>query len=1037
MIGYFAAHKTAANLLMAAFIVAGLVFVQGIKRETFPDIPPVEVEVSVIHPGAAAEEVEKSICRRIEDAAEKVKDVAEIRCDARENRGTATLKMVEGKNFDRFLNEIKTEVEAIDNFPDEAEAPTIRQLGLTDFVAAIAVTGPMSAPHLKAYAQSLKDEMLQRRIASQIRIGGFSDHQIRIEVSAQGMRQYGLSVDDIAGVIGRQSIDLPAGTLETKARDLLIRFADERRRPLEFGDLVVVGAKSGAEVRLGDIATITDRFETAEDKVIFNGRRAAILEITKTKTEDTLRVIDAVKRFLDEKRLTAPPGVGFEITRDISSIVRDRLDLLVKNGLQGLLLVLLTLWLFFSLRFSFWVAMGFPVSFMGAITMMALVGLSFDMISMVGMLIAVGLLVDDAIVIAENIAAHAKRGATPLRAAIDGARQVAPGVLASYATTVCVFGSLAFLKGDIGAMLKVMPIILIATLSVSLVEAFLILPHHISTALAGRGDEEPSAVRARLERGIDWLRDRPLAVVLGWTIRWRYLAVGLILMIFIASVAMLAGGVLKFRAFPAIEGDVVEARLLMPQGTPLARTAEIVAGLTDALQGINKALTPAQPGGQTLVRNVNIQFNRNIDAHEQGPHIATVTADLLGTEQRTVSVDSILNRWRESAGRPAGVIALKFTEPTLGPAGRPIDIRLSGDDLADLKAAALELTGWLRAYEGIQDLSDDLRPGKPELRLRLKSGATALGLNAQTIATQLRSAFFGRTAAEIQARAEAYEVDVRLGPGDKNSLADLEYFTVTAAGGAQVPLGAVAHLESGRGFARIHRIDRRRTVSLQGEVDTARANVAEIIADTQARFLPGLIARHPGLGVTFQGEAREGEQTGGSVRNGFLLGLVGVFLLLCFLFGNYSEPLVVMFIIPLGLIGVIWGHLAMGLDLSMPSMVGFASLAGVVVNNAILMVTFIRIERQGGASVAVAAHNAAMRRFRAILLTSATTIMGLLPLMTEKSLQAQVLVPLVTSLAFGLLAATLLVMIVVPALYTILDDFGLAQPVETGAQATA
>ena len=511
MIAYFAAHRTAANLLMVGVIVLGLIAAPSIKRGTFPDVPPDEVEIQVLYPGANAEKVEEAVCQRIEDALEKVKDMEEVRCEARENRGMATAKMIEGKNFDSFLNDIKTEVEAIDNFPDQAEAPVIRQLGVTDFVAALAITGPMSAPHLKAYAEELKDQMLAGRVTSQVRIGGFSDHQIRIEIPARSLRQYGISVNDIAGVIARQSVDLPAGAIETGERDLLIRFADERRRPSEFKNLVVVGAKSGAELRLGDIAAITDRFETAEDKVIFNHQRAAILELTKTKSEDTLTVIDAVRAFIHEKKQSAPAGVKFEITRDLSSIVRDRLSLLVRNGFQGLVLVLLTLWLFFSLRFSFWVAMGFPVSFLGAIAGMALAGMSFDMITMVGLLIAIGLLVDDAIVIAENIAAHSKRGSPPLKAAIDGTRQVAPGVIASYLSTICVFGSLMFLKGEIGAILKFLPMILILTLSVSLIEAFLILPHHMAGALTGAGEDPDGGLRHRLERGIDYLRERVLS----------------------------------------------------------------------------------------------------------------------------------------------------------------------------------------------------------------------------------------------------------------------------------------------------------------------------------------------------------------------------------------------------------------------------------------------------------------------------------------------------------------------------------------------
>jgi multidrug efflux pump subunit AcrB len=659
------------------------------------------------------------------------------------------------------------------------------------------------------------------------------------------------------------------------------------------------------------------------------------------------------------------------------------------------------------------------------------------MITMVGLLIAIGLLVDDAIVIAENIAAHVRKGSAPLKAAVDGARQVAPGVLSSYLTTICVFGSLVFIKGDIGAILKFMPIILLVTLSVSLVEAFLILPHHIMKSTEHNLGKQPKPFRRKLEAGNDWLRDIFLARVITWTIEWRYFAFGLTLMIFLLSISMPASGILKFRAFPDIEGNVAVARILLPQGTPLSRTTDIVSRITEAMGKVNDEMAKDQPSGQALVRNINIRFNKNIDAYEAGPHIATVTVDLLGSEKRTVDMDTILNRWRELVGNPADVISLKFTEPTVGPAGRAIDIRIKGEDLNVLRSASIELLAWLNAYKGVIDLSDDLRPGKPEIRLRLKDGATVLGLTAQTIASQMRSAFFGKTASEIQVGSESYEIDVRLADEDKNSLTDLEYFTVTSPSGDQIPLGAVAKLESGRGFARINRVDRRRTVTIQGQVDTDKANVAELTSDTIKNYLPGLYERYPGITVDFHGEVNEGAKTRGSIGKGFVIGLIGVFMLLSFLFRSYVEPILVMITIPMGIIGVIWGHMLMGLDLSMPSILGFASLAGVVVNNAILMVEFIKIQRRAGDSVVEAAKHASRMRFRAILLTSTTTIVGLLPLLTETSLQAQVLIPLVTSLSFGLLTSTLLVLIMLPAMYTIFDDFGLTAKIELEGEVAA
>ena len=1033
MIRFFASHPTAANLLMAFFIVIGLAAAPFVKRETFPSIPADEVKVQAAYPGASAEEVENAICERLEDAIDGVNDVKEVRCEALEGVGSAVIEMTDGSDFDRFLNDIKTEIEAINTFPEEVELPVIKALGRTDYVVSLAVSGPMSAPHLKAYAEQLKDRLQQVENVSQVTVKGFSDHQIRIEIGALTLRQYGLSVADIANVIARQSIDLPVGAIETTDRDVLVRFLDERRTTREFEDLVVVGGGSGAEIRLGDIATITDSFQHEEDKIIFNGQRAAMLEITKTRSEDTLTVVDAVQAFMTREDAMAPDGVFFSLTRNISSIVRDRLNMLVRNGLQGLGLAFLTMWLFFSFRYSFWVAAGLPVSFLGAIFMMSMIGYSFDMISMVGLLIAVGLLMDDAIVLSENIAAHLSQGKSPIEAAVDGAKQVAPGIIASFVTTICIFGSLVFLKGNMGSILKVLPVVLIATLSVSLVEAFLILPHHLAQSMRAGAAKSPSAFRRRFEEGLDWVRERIVGRLADAAVTWRYLTVGLILCLFLVSIAMITSGQLKFRAFPDIDGNTVEARVLLPQGTPLAQTEAVVGHITRALDQVNAAFTPRQPQQQSLVTNVNIQYGMNIDAHESGPHVATVSVDLLNAEERDARLDDILNMWRQRTGDLADVVSVNFAEFRHGPAGRAIDIRLYGQELVELKAASLELQSWLGRYRGVLDLADDLRPGKPEVRLRLSEGAVALGIDATDIANQLRSAIFGKTVREIQVGSESVEIEIRLAAKDRDSLADLEYFTVTTKDGQQVPLGTVAALERGRGYARLARVNGRRTVTVQGVIDTTVANINEIFKDTRRRFLSEFLKRHPTVDISFEGQAKEGATTGSSLRRGFLLGLIGVFLLLCFQFRSYIEPLVVMAVIPLGAIGAIWGHILMGLDFSMPSTMGLASLAGVVVNDSILLVYFVKIHRRKGLSTPEAARMASRERFRAVLLTSLTTVMGLVPLMAEQSLQAQVLKPLVVSIAFGLIASTLLVLFIVPALYTILDDFGLSEKLDLDA----
>ena len=1110
MIRFFAAHPTAANLVMALLIGAGLIALPSLKRETMPDFSKDAAQVQVVYPGASAADVEESICQRVEEALDGVTDLDEIRCEAREGIGTATVEMAEGGDLDRFLSEVGTEIDAIDDFPDLAEDPVVRQLNLTDLVISIAIAGPMSEPDLKVYAEQVKDRLTRLPEVSQIKLQGFSERQIRIALDAVALRQYGLSVADIADMVERQSIDLPSGKVETAERDILVRFLDERRSPRAFEDLVVRGGETGAELRLGQIAEITDRFELDEKRLFFNGQRAALLQVNMTKAQDALTVKRKVEEFLeqersrapptvsfvltrdvasivedrltmllrtgaelrlgqiaeitdrfelDEKRLffngqraallqvnmtkaqdaltvkrkveefleqersRAPPTVSFVLTRDVASIVEDRLTMLLRNGQQGLLLVFLVMWLFFSFRFSFWVTMGLPASFFGSLAIMTMLGLSINMLTMVALLIAIGLIMDDSIVIAENIASHLRKGKSPLDAAVDGTRQVTIGVSSSFITSICVFLPLAYLEGDMGKVLKVIPVVLIVTLSVSLIEAFLILPHHMAHAI---GKNNNSAFRRWFDAGFERFRESVVGRLVDLAVEWRYLTVGLVLMALLASLSLIAGGHLKFRAFPDLDGDVIEARILLPQGTPLARTEAVVAEVARALERVEAAFAAGLPDGETLVKNLLVEYDVNADAFESGPHIATVTADLLAGERRKLRVDDILNRWRAEVGTVPDVLSLAFKEPQIGPAGLPIDMRLQGDDLVMLKAASDDLMAWLARYRGVVDLSDDLRPGKPEVRLKLRAGATALGLDATMIASQLRGAYHGRTAAEIQVGPESFEIDVQLSARDQDSLADLEYFAVTLPGGGQVPLSAVAKTEFGRGFARINRIDGRRTVTLRGDLDSELANLNEFLADTRSRFLPGFSERYPGVTLSLQGESAEQATTQASMAKGFLLGLLGIFILLSFQFRDYVEPVIVMLAIPLALIGVVWGHLLMGQDLSMPSMIGYASLAGIVVNDSILLVTFIKIRTREGAEVVEAARLASRGRFRPVLLTSLTTIAGLLPLLFERSLQAQVLVPLVTSLAFGLMASTILVLFVVPALYGILHDFGLS-----------
>ena len=1019
MIEFFTKHPTIANLLMIAFLAVGAVAAPTLQRETFPRVEPNKLEIMVLFPGAAPEDVEDGICQRIEDAVDSVDGVVEVLCESREGQGKATVEMAEGGNLDRFFADVKTEIDAIDDFPDEAEEPTIKQLGRTDFVASVAVTGPQDLTDLRVYAEQLKDRMKAFGGIPKIEVLGFSDRQLRIEIRDGLLRQFGLSLSGIADAIRKQNVDLPAGSVETQDGEILLRFDDERDNIDSLKDLIVISDPGGGQIRLGAIAEIDDRFEKDEVQIRFNGQAAALLQVTKTEQEDTLKVIDRINAFLDEERPQAPPGVTLTVVNDTASIVRDRLNLLLNNGAQGLALVFLVTWLFFGWRYAFWISMGLPVAFMGGIAVMALLGYSINMLTMVGLLIVVGLLMDDAIVISENIARHSEAGLPPADAATRGAQEVLPGVIASFLTTLCVFGSLAFLQGDIGQLLRVIPVVMIAVLAASLVEAFLILPHHLSHALA-KGNPRDGWVQRKVGDGLSWVRENIVGVFCSVCVKARYLTAGLAFAALLLAVSAMVTGVLKFSAFPELDGDTLEARILLPQGTPLERTQSAVAQIEEAILRINERLSPEQPGAAPLLVNRTVKYNENTDAHEAGAHVATVSIDVLSSDVRTIDNEALLAEWRRETGIMPDVIALKFTEPSLGPAGRAIEIRLSGRDLEALKSASKELRAWLSRYEGVVGLMDDLRLGKPEIKIRMREEGVALGLRADEVANQLRAAFFGTTVNELQVDTGGLEIDARLAREDRTSRATLDNFVITMSDGAQVPLSAVATLRDDRGYARVNRIDGRRTVTIEGDVDTRLANANEVVNDTVQRFLPGFEERHPDIKVTIAGQNKEAGQTGASMITGFVIGLIGVYLVLSFQFRSYIEPVVVMILIPFAFIGAVVGHILMGLDFTMPSLLGFAALAGVVVNDSILLVHQIKEHHAPGSTVAQVAPRATKARFRAILLTSLTTIAGLFPLLAETSLQAQVLIPLVTSLAFGLIASTVLDLFAVPAFYACL-----------------
>lgn len=1017
MIRWFTGHPTAGNLLLLLFLAAGVFAAPGLLRETFPDFRAVEAEITVPYRGAAAEDVETAICARLWDGVQGVEGLETFTCTAQTGRARAEATMAPGNDALRFVNSLRTEVSAIDSFPDRADPAVVRELHRSDPVTSVSISGDLLLGELDIYADDLSDRLAALPGVARVTRGGLGARTLSITADRGVLDSHGLTPAALAAAIAAQNIDLPAGTLEGPGADLTLRFSAERDTAITLAAIPVLVLQNGATLTLGDVAEIEERFEPPHDRAFLDGTPAIVIDVAKALDADALRVLDGVAALVAEETARLPDTIMVEVVQDVTSIIRDRLVMLVQNGVIGLVLVVAVMSLFFRPGFAVWAAMGLPVAFAGALVWMALTGLSLNMMTLVALLMAIGIVMDDSIVIADSIAVHAAKGAT-VETVAAGVAAVAPGVISSFLTTLAVFLPLAFLAGELGAVLEVLPVVLLAALFASLIEAFLILPHHLKGGIKAT---TPSRFRIRFDAGFDVLREG-MGRLADTAIRGRWLVAGLAIGALILTVGALGGGVVKREAMPEIDGDVLEARLILPAGTPLARTTEAVAQVEAALDRVNARLTPDQPQAQPLVIRRITRMGRNLSAGESGAHVATVAVDLLGAETRASTLDDIVTLWREEIGALPGVSSLILTEPGIGPQGIAVELRLSHPDLATLEAAGRVTLAELETYAGVRNAILDLRPGAPELRLNLSQGAEALGLTATDVANQLRAAFLGTQLAEIRRGDLAWDLEVRLSDDDRATRANLNIFEIALPNGGTVPLSSVATITEARGWGSITRRNGSRTLTVAADVDGRIGNADAITARLAEDFLPTLAANTSGLTFDIGGQAANSAETVASILRGFMIGLVGIYLVLSVQFRSCVEPLIVMITIPLAFLGVIWGHVLMGYNISMPSLVGAASLAGIVVNNAILLVGVINTRRAEGLSTAMAAGEAVRSRFRPIFVSVSTTIMGMAPLLLETSTQAQTLIPLVISVVFGLLATTVLILLVLPAFYAALED---------------
>ncbi len=1038
IVAWFADNGVAANLLMLLLVVGGVVTAIGIKQEVFPEMDSEIIAVLVPYPGAAPEEVEEGVVVRIEEKLQGLEGIKEIRSTAAENAATVLVEAQRGADLQKLLNDVKSRVDAIDTFPAEAEEPIIEDVVLRRQVLEVAISGDADERTLKRLGERVRDDISALPGITQVELAAVRPYEISIEVSEEALRAYGLTFDQVAQAVRRTSLDLPGGKVETAGGEILLRTEGQAYRGAEFEHLPLLALDDGTRLELGDVARVRDGFAETDRWSRFDGERSVLVKVFRVGDQSALDVAGKVQEYLTEARGRVPEGIELTVWHDRTRILQSRLDLLIRNGRMGFALVVLVLALFLKLRLAAWVSLGIPISFLGAIALMPLLDVSVNLISLFAFILVLGIVVDDAIIVGENIYTRYQAGQSGLAAAVDGADEVIKPVIFAVVTSIAAFTPLLWVPGAIGKIMRVIPLIVIPTLAFSLVESLLILPHHLSHLTHDpdeRSRRRPSRFWYRVQEWVaarlDWLIRRSYVPSLERAIEWRYLTLAGMLAILMITVGVGVGGWIKFNFLPPIEADNVAAYLTLPQGTPAAVTAEMVERLER--EALELAREMEEEHGAPQVRHVQATIGdqpfRNAEgpaaltptADSAAPHLGEVNLELVPAEGRKVTSVEIADRWRERVDAIPDAVELLFTS-SLFSSGEAVNVELSGPDVERLRRFAARLKEELRAYPGVRDITDSFRSGKQELELAITPEAEASGLTQLDLARQVRQAFYGEEVQRIQRGRDEVKVMVRLPETERRSLGDLENLRIRAPGGAEVPFTSAARAELARGPATIRRTDRRRVINVTADVDQARANANEILADLKSDALPRLQADFPEVGYSFEGEQQEQRETMGGLIRGFLIALLVIYALLAIPFKSYVQPAIVMSAIPFGLVGALWGHVAMGRDLAILSVFGIVALAGVVVNDSLVMVDFINRAVARGLPLTEAIRHAGTARFRPILLTSLTTFAGLTPLLLEKSVQAQFLIPMAISLGFGVLFATFITLILVPALYAILED---------------
>ncbi len=1042
-ISWFTRNPVAANLLMFVLLIGGGLGLLVLNQEEFPNIDTRMVTINVPYLGAAPEESEQGVCIRIEEAIEGVEGIEKIYANAAEGSCSVQAELANEADESTAVNEIKSRVDGINTFPVETEKPIVSKMMMTRGAIQVAISGNADERTLKEVGKEVRDDIAAMSGVSQVNLSYVRPYEISIEVSEYDLRRYGITLDTVTQAVRNASLDMPGGSIRTEGGEILIRTKGQAYWGQEFEDIVVVTRPDGTKITLREIATINDGFEEGDLRARFNSEPAVVVKVYQVGNEDTIHIADSVKEYIAEYQAMLPPGIQLTVWTDGSRKLLERLSILNTTALSGLGLVLIVLALFLRFRLALWVAAGIPIALLGTIAVFPYADISISTVTVMAFILVLGILVDDAIVVGERVYGHEQMGKDPVQAAIDGTWEVSIPVIFGVLTTMAAFLPLLIVPGRMADFFGVIGWVVIIALVFSIIESQWILPAH----LAHRNHKEASRGLSRKWNQMqgalsDWLENvarNHYQPILKRAVEWRYATAATGLGVLIMALALIASGRVVFGFFPSVEGDRVHAQLEMPEGVSVDVTARAAEQIERAGRQLQRQLDEEiQPAEGSVVRNTLASIGTIVE--RSGPqrmmagrsHYAEIVMELLPLSERNdLSAKEVASRWRELTGNVPDAVKLTFNADEWS-AGEPINYELSGKNVDQMRAAAAELRAELARYDGVFDISDSFRSGKQELKLSLLPEARNLGLTLNDLARQVRNAFYGSEAQRIQRGSDDVRVMVRFPESERKSIGNLEDMYIRTPDGDEVPFYSVARFELGRGFSSIRRVDGHRVVNVIADVDRSKVSPEEVNASIQRDVLPGLMQRYRGLDIGLSGEQEERMKAMTGLAFAAMLALVIIYTLLAIPLRSYLQPLVIMSVIPFGAVGAIFGHWVMGELLVFFSMLGIVALSGVVVNSSLVLVDYINRQRREGVDLTEAVLNAGTVRFRPIMLTSVTTFVGLIPLMASASPATAFVIPMAVSLAFGVLFATFITLMLVPALYTIVEDWFGWDPVAQG-----